>query len=297
MIKPRRLGHASFDTPDLERQVDYYAQVMGLVVASKGNGHALLATKIGQIVVELQQASHARCTKLAFEVAPQSDFAAMAKTLSAEGITSELRSDALPGTPTMLAFDDAKGTTVELFAQWSYVTANQPVAGIGPLKLGHVAFVVPDPKATADFYERVLGFRVSDWIEDFFVFMRCNPDHHTVNFIRGSKPGLHHMAFELKDWAQIQEACDLFGQRGISIAWGPARLGPGHNLAAFHRNPDDQMVEVFAELDQVKDEELGYFDPRPWHRDRPQRPKVWSGQFARMMWGTPPTPDFLRGRD
>jgi len=25
-----------------------------------------------------------------------------------------------------------------------------------------------------------------------------------------------------------------------------------------------------------EDEELGYFDPRPWHQDRPQRPKVWT---------------------
>jgi hypothetical protein len=25
----------------------------------------------------------------------------------------------------------------------------------------------------------------------------------------------------------------------------------------------------------MHDEELGYFEPRPWHQDRPQRPKVW----------------------
>jgi catechol 2,3-dioxygenase-like lactoylglutathione lyase family enzyme len=297
MIKPRRIGHASFESPDLDRQIEYYTEVMGLVLAAKDKGAVLLATKLGQIVIELAHGDHARCTKLSFEVARQSDFADMAKALAADGLKSEMRSDPLPGTPKTLVFSDLKGTTIELFSEWSYLTANQPVAGVGPLKLGHVAFVVPDPKATAEFYERVLGFRVSDWIEDFFVFLRCNPDHHTVNFIKGSKIGLHHMAFELKDWAHIQVACDLLGQRNIAINWGPARLGPGHNLAAFHRNPDDQLVEVFAELDQMKDEELGYFEPRPWHRDRPQRPKVWQGQFARMMWGTPPTADFLRGRE
>ena len=37
----------------------------------------------------------------------------------------------------------------------------------------------------ADFYGKVLGFRISDWIGDFFVFMRCNADHHSVNFISG----------------------------------------------------------------------------------------------------------------
>jgi len=42
------------------------------------------------------------------------------------------------------------------------------------------------------------------------------------------------------------------------------------------------------------DEKLGYFDPRPWHRDRPQKPKVW--EMTRDIWGTPPTPDYIRQR-
>jgi hypothetical protein len=45
------------------------------------------------------------------------------------------------------------------------------------------------------------------------------------------------------------------------------------------------------------DESLGYFDPRPWHRDRPQRPKVWGSDAPRDIWGPPPTRDYLRQRD
>jgi hypothetical protein len=31
--------------------------------------------------------------------------------------------------------------------------------------------------------------------------------------------------------------------------------------------------------------ELGIFEPRPWHEDRPQKPKSWpSGEFS--TWGT-----------
>jgi hypothetical protein len=39
----------------------------------------------------------------------------------------------------------------------------------------------------------------------------------------------------------------------------------------------------------MTDEALGYFEPRPWHRDRPQRPKVWTG-LPRDIWGLPPAP-------
>src|ERR1044071_8356174 len=54
---------------------------------------------------------------------------------------------------------------------------------------------------------------------------------------------------------------------------GPGRHGIGHNLFAYHRAPNGLITELFAELDQVN-EELGYFEPRPWHRDHPQKPKV-----------------------
>jgi hypothetical protein len=44
----------------------------------------------------------------------------------------------------------------------------------------------------------------------------------------------------------------------------------------------------------MKDEALGYWEPRPWHRDRPQRPKVWPRVGSESIWGVPPTPDFPR---
>jgi len=32
MIQARRIGHATFETPDLDAAVDYYTQVNGLVL-------------------------------------------------------------------------------------------------------------------------------------------------------------------------------------------------------------------------------------------------------------------------
>jgi catechol 2,3-dioxygenase-like lactoylglutathione lyase family enzyme len=295
MIKPRRIGHATFETPDLEKAIAYYTDMMGLVLAAREQDRAYLASKIGLLTIALQQAGAERCTRLAFEVAPGEDFADLGRKLAADGVRSELRNDEIPGIGQVLSFADCKGTTIELFKQWSYLGKHAQVAGIGPLKLGHVAFVVQDVGAAVEFYQKVLGFKVSDWIGDFFVFMRCNPDHHTVNFIKGQNVKLHHLAFELKDFIHIQNSCDLFGQRNVPIIWGPLRQGPGHNIATYHRNHDDQVVELYTELDQMKDDELGYFEPRPWHRDQPQRPKVWEPGKTNT-WGTPPTPDFHRDR-
>jgi catechol 2,3-dioxygenase-like lactoylglutathione lyase family enzyme len=294
MIKARRIGHATFETPDLDSAIEHYTQAMGLLLAGRAKGRAYLASRLGQLSVELHEGPQRQCQRLSFEVAAESDFAAMSRWLTGEGIANERRSDAIPGHPEMLSFQDPKGTQIDLFARWSFISeATDLIAG--PLKFGHLAFVVPDPASMADFYQRILGFRVSDWIEDFFVFLRCNADHHVVNFIRGKTARMHHMAFELKDFAQLQNASELLTRRRVPIVWGPVRLGPGHNVAIFHRTVDDHVVELYAELDQMKDEELGYWDPRPWHRDRPQRPKVWK-QEDRRIWGPPPLPEFEHGQ-
>jgi catechol 2,3-dioxygenase-like lactoylglutathione lyase family enzyme len=296
MITPRRVGHATFETPDLDKALAYYTEVNGLVLSSRDKDRAYLASKTGLLTLALEKGRDEGLRRISFEVSPKADVADMAKKLSADGIKSELRSDPVPGIGKVLAFNDPKGTTIELFQEWKYLGAHHQCFGAGPLKLGHIAYVVEDPQAMADFYCRVLGFRVSDWIEDFFVFLRCNPDHHTVNFIRGTKPKMHHIAFEMKDFAHMQHACELLGVRKIPINWGPVRHGPGHNVAIYHRNADDQNVEFYIELDQMKDEELGYFDPRPWHHDTPQRPKVWDRKTAPNLWGPLPMPDFMRDR-
>ena len=98
------------------------------------------------------------------------------------------------------------------------------------------------------------------------------------------------MAFELRDASHMQQACDLLGRRKIPLLWGPVRHGPGHNIATYHRNPDGYLIELFYDMDRMADEELGYFEPRPWHRDRPQRPKTWIG-LPRDIWGVGPSPE------
>ena len=71
MIQARRIGHATFETPDLDAAIDYYTQINGLVLAEREPGRAFLASKIGQLVVQLDEGSNAQCTGLSFEVAAE----------------------------------------------------------------------------------------------------------------------------------------------------------------------------------------------------------------------------------
>lgn len=294
MIQVRRLGHATFETPDVQRQSEYYAEVMGLQVQRDGN-RAILSTALGEEAMIFEQGKEARLTNIAMQVAPDVELSDVSSALKSLGVKPERRSDISPGLSSATVFTDPKGTVVELYTD-AKLTNSKTLNGVAPLKLGHIACLVPDAKAISDFYIKSLGFRVSDWIEDYFVFLRCSPDHHTLNFISGNGNFMHHFAFQLNDWAHMQKACDVLAQHKRQLIWGPGRHGVGHNVFVYHRDPDDHIIELFAEMDQMNDESLGFFEPRPWHHDRPQRPKVWERKFAAMTWGPPPTADFLRNQ-
>src|SRR5271165_2026965 len=121
MVKARRIGHATFETPDVDRMVDYYTEVVGLVLAEREKDRAFLTTQIGQLAIQINKGETERGTTLAFEVAPNSDFGALARELEKDGIKSELRNDSIPGIGQVLTFRDNKDTTIALFKEWSYL--------------------------------------------------------------------------------------------------------------------------------------------------------------------------------
>ena len=284
-LQVRRLGHVTLTTPDLDRQTEYYTGVLGLVLTQRSPNQVILATKQGQEAIVLEKGHAAHCPRLAFQVSPRSDLDEIAAALDDHGIRHETRSNITPGVAKAIVFQDPKGTSIEIFSSYSYADDNGSDAGIMPFKLGHVAFVTSEFDRVVDFYAKVLGFRISDWRGDFFMFMRCGPDHHSVNFVKGETNALHHIAFEVRDWAEIQRACDYLAKKDIRLVLGPIRHIIGHNIAIYHKNPDGILIECFTELDQMKDEELGYFDPRPWHQDRPQRPRGWEPHILTNYWG------------
>jgi catechol 2,3-dioxygenase-like lactoylglutathione lyase family enzyme len=285
MLQVKRAGHSTLTTPDLERMVDYFTRIVGLSLAAREKSRAILATKSGLEAIVLERGSAGDAPRLSLQIAPGSDLGEVASRLKRAGVKSERRSDITPGIGEAIAFKDPKGTTLEIFSDFAFAPDEKTFNGIMPLKLGHIAYQCPDVQSLVKFYCDMLGFRVSDWRGDFFAFLRCSRDHHTVNFLRDVKTSIHHIAFEVRDWSDIKRASDLLAKNDIKLVWGPLRHIIGHNIAIYHKNPDGVTIEFFCEIDQMHDEELGFFEPRPWHQDRPQRPKVWGDDTLSNWWG------------
>ena len=72
MIDVKRISHATFETPDIDRQIDYFTQIAGLALAERENGRAFLATKLGDLAVQLEKGDHARSARdHPFQAAPR----------------------------------------------------------------------------------------------------------------------------------------------------------------------------------------------------------------------------------
>jgi catechol-2,3-dioxygenase len=136
--------------------------------------------------------------------------------------------------------------------------------------LGHIGLVARDLERMVDFYCGVLGMAVSDRMP--FpessplregVWLRCNTDHHVISMFDlredpggpveerpGPKPGLHHLAFEMYSFEQLQGAARCVREHSLPLQ-GMRTGGPGCQLRLYFWDPEGNMIELYWALDQI----------------------------------------------
>jgi catechol 2,3-dioxygenase-like lactoylglutathione lyase family enzyme len=280
-----KLGYVEFTTPDPDQLVEYYTKALSFELVDQDSERAYLTTGFDHHCVVLKRGEAGGRTTVGYEVADSLSDAQ--RRIRAAGYEVSRRSDIAPSTPDVLVLEEP-GTGVPLHLYETQSSSGvTPVAGPRPTKLGHVAAFSPSLNQIQGFYQDLLGFRWSDTIGDFFVFLRCNADHHAANFLESKKlSGMHHIAYEMRDLNHLQTILDHLAKQEYRLYWGPGRHGPGHNIFTYHRDPDGNTIELFTQLDTMLDESKGYYEPRPWHEDSPQVPKTWEVDIATAnSWG------------
>ncbi len=132
--------------------------MVGLALIERGDRLALLATKEGLEAIALEHGPPNALAGLAFQVAPGSDLAAVARALSEEGLKTERRSAISPGISDAVVFTDPKGTEIAIFAEYTFAADDGRQAGVMPIKLGHVAYRVNDVAKVVKLLYRDSGF-------------------------------------------------------------------------------------------------------------------------------------------
>ena len=122
--------------------------------------------------------------------------------------------------------------------------------------LQHLTFASKDVERFQNFYQRKLGFQVTDRVikstgELATCFTTSNHEHHTIACFKSSQNGMDHHSYEAGEWNNIKTWCDHFAQNNVKLMWGPGRHGPGNNLFVFIEDIDGNWIEISAELETV----------------------------------------------
>lgn len=154
-----------------------------------------------------------------------------------------------------------------------------------PRRVGHVVFGTPDVAASAGFYE-ALGFRISDIVGGGLgVFLRCSSDHHNLLLAPAPVPCLNHYALEMDGVDAIGlAAMEVLAERADCSVAGLGRHVVGANLFWYLLDPAGGMFELFADMDQIHDDEQ-------W--ERLERRDDWDPFTIGAWMPGAPTPDFF----
>ena len=121
-------------------------------------------------------------------------------------------------------------------------------------KLGHVVLKVRDMQKAKDFYTRVLGLQVA--YEDRqrgMIFLSFGTEHHDLALFQlatgeppeAAQPGLHHMAWQLGSFAELQAAHRELVELGIAVE---ATIEHNVTRSVYVFDPDSNRVELYCDI-------------------------------------------------
>jgi catechol 2,3-dioxygenase-like lactoylglutathione lyase family enzyme len=261
------LRHVDLAVPDLRTQQGFYAGLWGLTEIATDSGLSFLAAEGSpeQYVVRLRQATDKRIDLIAFGAATPADVDTLALRLGRDGVqlVSEPGVLVTPGGGYGFRFFDNEGRTVEVSADVA-LRAHRKIEEREsvPVRLSHVVINSRDPEGTVAFYERHLGFALSDTLMHprlgtMMWFLRCNDWHHSFAVARGPHASLHHASFELRGIDEYLRGTGRLLRSGVEKIWGPGRHKAGNNTFSYFLDPQGNTVEYTTELERL--------DEDTWH--------------------------------
>ena len=254
------LRHVAVAVPDFDELVDFYGGVWALTRTEAEKDVAYFAAEGSpeQYIYRIRRAPEKRLDLVAFGAEDASGVDQLAEDLARDGVKFASEPGALltPGGGYGFRFFDPDGRTVEVSSD----VAPRPFREIEPreaipVALNHVVLNSKNRKAVQDFYTEKLGFAMSDWIP-FMGFFRCNTNHHSLAIADGEVTTLNHVAFEVRGIDEMMRGAGRVLKDGRApVMMGPGRHSAGDNTFYYFIDPQGNVSEYTAEVEQILDDD------------------------------------------
>ncbi|MEO6387350.1 MAG: VOC family protein [Croceibacterium sp.] len=252
------LHYVGLAVPDLAAEREFFSETWGLTEVGEDDGKVYFAAEGSPhpYVIRLRQDDQKKTDLIGFSADSRADVDALFEQVQAAGakIISDPAAAEGPAGGYAFRFFDPDGRAIEVICDSRQRPHRELAKGEAiPVGLSHVVLHSPDIGRLETFYREALGFRLSDWIGKFMVFLRCSPVHHRLAILPGP-PALNHVAFDVSSVDELMRGLARMTEKGVKLSWGPGRHTAGNNTFTYYLTPNGNAVEYTSDLEDVDDE-------------------------------------------
>jgi catechol 2,3-dioxygenase len=259
-----RLAHVSLDVVDVDAEVAFYGELLGLDVVAESGGAVYLACGATNTYELCLRQGEPRLDHFALAVLGEAALSELRERLDRAGAPyTDLDVDDDPGLAAGLETSLPSGHILELVAEsqprgFEARSAYAPThhRGVGPVALEHITLLCGDIGACAGFAIDALDLRISDSVQPpggswANTHLRAGVLHHDLGLLRGDQAAMHHLAFAVASVADLVAAADLLAARGAALDCSIGRHVAGNNVFLYFKGPSGHRLELNTDMARV----------------------------------------------
>jgi catechol 2,3-dioxygenase len=301
------LGHVEISVTQFEKSIDFFTDVLGLVLTEVDGDRAYLRAwqDYDHHTLVLKAANESVVNRIGWRVNSEESLKLFEKRLNemnidftwVDGGQKKALGDAIhfkspSGIPIELYWEKEKFITDDprLISKMPSHPSKYQMTGVSPRRFDHVNILVNDVTKEQEWWTDLLGIhhryfiqnaedvRLGSWLS------RTNIAHEIALMRNSNQSGasFHHLAYYLDTGDELIRACNIMAENDIKIEWGPGKHGTSGAQFIYVFEPSGHRVEIWTGGFLI-------FSP-DWEAIK------WSsevGQLGLDMWGSTPPKSYL----
>ncbi len=306
------LGHIELLTPTPEKSLDFFVNVLGMTESGRSGDSVYLRgwDDYERYSLKLTASNTSGMGHAAFRARSPQALQRRVAALEAAGAGIGWVENEFGHGPAY-QFRDPDGHLLELYYETEWYEAppelkpslkNQaqrfPARGVNVRRIDHFNCLAADIAANRQFFQDVLGFRLTEMIRldsgvEAGMWLTCTNKSYDFAYTleaHGARGRFHHVTFALDSREEILRAADIFLENGVYIETGPHKHAVQQTFFLYVWEPGGNRVEVAnagARLVLAPD-----WKPIVWTEAERKKGQAWGLQTISSFHthGTPPLP-------
>jgi 2,3-dihydroxy-p-cumate/2,3-dihydroxybenzoate 3,4-dioxygenase len=280
MAAVSRLGYLTIGVHDLNEALEYYTRFVRLDITSRVGNIAFLTGGLEHHWVRLEEGPTEGVQQVSYVVDSEADLLEIRSRLITSGIAVEEGGDLhRDRVQRWMRFVDPGGMNVEVFVGMVERGVAPMYPGITMTKFLHAAWATANFDQTTAFYQEVLGFKASDWVETRAGFFRAaDRYHHSLVLIRAERSLFNHFCIQVESLDDVMRARHNALSAGVKLRDDLLRHAPSGSIGIYMKDEARKFAVEFC---------IGH----PQIDDATHRPRVLPSMPETMNVWTAPLPN------